>query len=39
MRAWIVGLRWFGWLVVLLMLLAMGYAALRAVALYSAIAV
>ncbi len=39
MGAWIVGLRWFGWLVVLLMLVAMGYAGLRVLALYPTIAV
>lgn len=39
MGAWIVGMRWFGWLMVLLMLVAMGYAGLRAVVLYAGIAV
>ncbi len=39
MGAWIVGLRWFGWLMVLLMLVAIGYAGLRTLALYASIAV
>ncbi len=39
MQAWIVGLRWFGWLVLLLMLGALCYAGIRTLQLYPMIAV
>ena len=39
MGAWVAGLRWFGWVVVLLMLLSMGYASVRVLLLYSQISV
>ena len=39
MERWIAPMRWFGWLVVLLMLVAMGYAGVMALVNYTAIAV
>lgn len=39
MDKWIVPFKWFGWVIVALMLLAMGYAGVMALINYSAIAV
>ncbi len=39
MDRWITWLRWFSWLVVALMIIAMGYAGIRTLMLYSTITV